>query len=120
MPEQVWTPALEDSVQNSLSARLRAGLRAALPEFVRQQQHDTYTETPAGHVEISEPSLGLTLSLKTTHTRSVIRKSRPVLEVRFRGRMRFTDPETRRLSEVPISGEYRLDINSGAIVHLAL
>ena len=120
MSSPVWQPSLEDTAQNDLSARLRAGLRAALPEFVRQQQPDGDPGAAARSVEISEPALGLTLSLKATHTRSVVRKSRPVLEIRFRGIMRFTDPKTRRREDVPVTGECRLDINSGAIVHLAL
>ena len=119
MSDQVWSPSLEDTEQNDLSAWLRATIRTVLPELVHQHQPDASAQTPARGVEVSEPLLGLTLSLKATQTRSVIRKSRPVLEVRLRGIVRFTDPATRRREDLPVTGECRLDINSSAIVHLA-
>ena len=118
MAEQVWLPSLEDTAQNDLSARLRAGLTAALPEFVRQ--HGSDPEISIRNVEIRELAPGLTLQFKATHTRSVMHKNRPVLEVRFRGLMRFINPKTRRSEDLPLAGECRLDIKSGAIVHLAL
>ena len=120
MSDPVWQPSLEDIERNDLSARLRSGLRAALPEFMRQQQPDGTPEAAARGVEIREPTLGLTLHLKATHTRSVMHKSRPILEVRFRGLMRFIDPKTQRREDLPLAGECHLDINSGAIVYLAL
>lgn len=59
MAEQVWLPSLEDTAQNDLSARLRAGLTAALPEFVRQ--HGSGPEISIRNVEIRELAPGLTL-----------------------------------------------------------
>lgn len=118
MPDPIWTPSLDDSESDGLSVRLRAAVLTALPDLVTTEQRGR----GAGRrrlVDIAEPS-GLTVRLEVMHTRSVMRNRRPILEVRFRGIARSPERENGRSVELPIGGECRLDIDSGAIVHLEL
>ena len=60
---------------------------------------------------------GLVPGLETTHLRSVVRNRRPMLEVRFRGTVGTPDRGGGPAS-MPIIGEGRPDIVSGAIMEL--
>ena len=118
MPDPIWTPSLDDTELDGLSARLRLAVRTALPELVTNEQQAGGTGG-ARQVEIRQPP-GLTLRLGVTMMRSIVLDRRPVLEVRFRGTVRLPDRVDGRPVKLPIDGECRLDINSGAIVHLSL
>ena len=116
MPEPVWTPSLQDTEQNRLSVRLRDAVRAALPELVRNEWRDTGASRQRA-VEVRQPP-DLSLRLEARHVRSVVVCRRPVLEVWFDGMVRSPDSRTGEPMDTPITGECRLDLNSGAIVHL--
>ena len=118
MPDPVWSPSVDDTELDGLSAQLRAAVRSALPDLVANEQRAAGTRR-ARHVEIRQAP-GLTLRLEVTKMRSIVLDRRPVLEVRFRGTVRSPDRADGRPVELPIEGECRLDINSGAIVHLNL
>ncbi len=111
MSDPVWTPALKDTEQDTFSAQLRAGLRAALPELVRQKRDDNID-----YAEIAIP--GLTLHLKAEQTRSIKHKKRSVFEINFRGIARSRDPETGQRTDLPIVGTCCLDIKTSAILSL--
>lgn len=118
MPDSVWTPSLDDTELDDLSTRLRAAVRSVLPELVdvdRRRGPDKRSRL----VRI-EPSPGLKLALEVTQMRRVKRADRPVLEAWFHGTVHTLDRGTGRPVEMPVSGECRIDINTGAIVHLDL
>lgn len=124
MPDPVWTPSLDDTGLDELSTCLRAAVRGALPELLdidggRGTAGRDGRAGRAGRVE-TEPAPGLTLRLEVSQARSVVRDDRPVLEVWLRGTLRHVDRGTGRPLEMPVSGECRVDLNTGAIVHLRL
>lgn len=116
MTDPVWTPSLDDTELDGLSARLRAAVRAALPQLLDNVRRDTGRTR---HVEIKCPR-GLTLQLEATQIRSVVRSRHPVLEMRLYGSARSLDPGTGRLVNMPIAGECHLDLNTRAITLLRL
>ena len=118
MPDSVWIPSLDDTELDDLSTRLRAAVRSVLPELLdvdRRRGPDKRSRL----VRI-EPSPGLKLALEVTQMRRVKRADRPVLEAWFHGTVHTLDRETGRPVEMPVSGECRIDLNTGAIVHLDL
>ena len=117
MPDPVWNPSLDDTELDSLSVRLRAAIRAALPELVKSEQRGMAAPRRRHFETMSQPNL--TVRLEAARMRSVVRNRRPVLEVRFYGAVRSTDPRTGQEVSLPVAGECRLDINSGAVVHLS-
>ena len=118
MPDTVWTPSLDDSDVDGLTARLRAAVRDVLPELVDVERRGGPRNRP--RLVRIEPSPGLKLALEVTQMRRVTRADRPVLEVWFHGTVHTLDRRTRRPVEMPVSGECRSDLNTGAIVHLRL
>ena len=118
MPDSAWTPSLDDAELDDLSERLRTAVRTALPQLVKNALEGA-TSGLARHVDIHQPP-GLALRLELTEMRTVVRDRRPVLEVRFRGIVRCPDPHSGKPLDVPVDGACRLDLDSGAIVHLDL
>ena len=118
MSEPVWTPALDDSDLDGLTARLRAAVRDVLPELVDVERASGLGHRP--RLVRVKPSPGLNLALEVTQMRRVTRADRPVLEVWFRGTVHALDRGTGRPVEMPLSGECRMDLNTRAIVHLSL
>ena len=118
MPDPVWTPSLDDAELDGLSARLRLAVRTALPRLVTKERQ-AGSSGGTRHVEIGQPP-GPVLRIEVGRMRSIVLGRRPVLEVVLRGTARLPDRVTGRPVELPIDGECRLDINSGAIVHLRL
>ena len=117
LPEPVWNPSLDDTELDSLSVRLRAAIRAALPELVKSEQRGMGAPRHRHFETMSQSNLAV--RLEAARMRSVVRNRRPVLEVRFHGAVRSPDPRTAQEVSLPVVGECRLDINSGAIVHLS-
>ena len=118
MPDPVWTPSLDDTELDGLSARLRAAVRDALPQLLDNAQRGADTGRTR-HVEIQCPP-GLTLHLEATQIRSVVRSRRPVLEFRLHGSLRSLDPGSGQQVNMPIAGECNLDLNTRAITLLRL
>ena len=118
MPEPVWTPSLDDTELDGLSARLREAVRGVLPELVDVERRGGPGNRP--RLVRTEASPGLKLALEVKQMRRVMRADRPVLEAWFRGTVHSVDRRTGRLVEMPISGECRIDLNTGAIAHLRL
>ena len=118
MSEPVWTPSLDDSDLDGLTARLRAAVRGVLPDLVDVDRAAAPGIRP--RLVRIEPSPGLKVALEVTQMRRVTRADRPVLEVWFRGTVHALDRGTARPVEMPLSGECRMDLNTGAIVHLSL
>ena len=117
MPDPVWNPPLDDTELDSLSVWLRAAIRAALPELVKSGQRGMAAPRHR-HFETMSQS-NLTVRLEAARMRSVVRNRRPVLEIRIHGAVRSPDPRTAQEVSLPVAGECRLDINSGAIVYLS-
>ena len=118
MSDSVWTPSLDDSDLDGLTARLREAVRDVLPQLVD-------VDRAAGRGDrsrrvLAEPVPGLKLALELTHLRRVTRADRPVLEVRFHGTVHALDRGTGRPVEMPVSGECRIDLDTRAILHLRL
>ena len=118
MSDPIWTPSLDDTELDTASARLRLAVRTALPELLTNE----WRAGGAGgtrRIVIRQPP-GLTLHLETTRMRTIVLDRRPVLEVVFRATVRLPGGTGDRPVELPLDGECRLDIDSGAIVHLRL
>lgn len=118
MPDTVWTPSLDDTGLDALSARLRAAVRDVVPELVNMDRRGNPGHRPR-HVEI-EPSPGLKLVLEVTRMRRVMRADRPALEAWFHGTVHSLGRATGRPVEMPVRGEFRIDLATGAIEHLSL
>ena len=118
MTDEVWNPPLDDSDLDSLSARLRAPVRDVLPKLLGAGRRDD-TEHRPGRVEI-EPAPGLRLGLAVTQMRRVTLADRPVLEAWLQGTVHSLDRGTGRPLEMPVSGTCRIDLATGAVVHLDL
>ena len=118
MTEEVWIPSLDDTDVDSLSARLRAAVREVLPKLLSTGRNDDRKHRPQ-RVEI-EPAPGLRLALEVRQMRRVMLADRPVLEAWLQGMVDSLDRGTGKRVEMPVSGTCRIDLATGAIVHLDL
>ena len=118
MTDEVWNPSLDDTDLDSLPTRLRAAVRDILPRLLSVRHEDDPEHRPR-RVEI-EPAPGLRLALEATQMRRVTLADRPVLEAWLQGTVQSLDRRTGRPVEMPVSGTCRIDLATGAIVHLGL
>ena len=118
MTDEVWRPSLDDTDMDSLSARLRGAVREVLPKLLNASRGDDPAHRPR-RVEV-EPAPGLRLALAVTQMRRVMLADRPVLEAWLQGMVHSLDRGTGQRVEMPVSGNCRIDLATGAIVHLDL